>query len=351
MFFRTHNVSVCTSLSCDLYFFCYSTCPSTKCLSPSVAEQGGCLSPPVFPMALALANLARRTLHPEDDSAVFLGRQFWYDDTTQKLWWDLDSVLQRLRTSCNKLQKKFEWMGVVKQRASLDVAVVPPFQHSFREGAPTNELNRCVCTTEALHTFMFVTVDQCKGDEEAKQMQAAYAGLIQRSISTIKEAADGQIIVGGRGCLSPVQHSLQIDKGGQVIGFRQIIEKQHKSTRLMLSTEWGRQHDLGMLSSSLDRATLSLVDVVIFVMTLGRQRRLRNLALSQSSQSFVEAMRRALVPWSTRMVDRWVLAKYLHDQSAAERQPAALVHERPGKRKYVGSQKVKNYSCVVFLNG
>ena len=151
--------------------------------------------------------------------------------------------------------EKNQWLGVVKKRASLDLANDPPFQYCFREGAPTTELNKCVCTTSALHTFMFVTVGQCKRHSEAKYMQDAYAGLIQQSISTIREATEGHILVG--------QHSLQIDRGGQVAGFRHIIEHQHRCTCMMLLAEWGRQHEAGSLSSSIDRESLSLLDVVL----------------------------------------------------------------------------------------
>ena len=272
---------------------------------------------------LALANLARRTLHPEDQDGLagFLGQQFWYDNATQKLWWDLDSVFQRLRESCHKLQKKYDWLKVVGNRASLDLAIAPPFLH-----APTNELNRWVCTTVALHTFLFVTCDECKSHEEAKYVQDAYAGLLQRSIAVIREPADGQVIVG--------HNTLTIDRGGQVTGFKQHIESQHASIHKMLLQEWSMQHEAGILSSSIDRETLSLLDVVTFVMTLGRRRRLRMRPLSKYSRRFMDTIRRALIPWSTRMADRWVLAKYLNDQKAAERPAPALVWQRPGKRKY-----------------
>ena len=273
---------------------------------------------------LALANLARRTLHPEDQDALagFLGQQFWYDNATQKLWWDLDSVFQRLRTSCHKMQKKHDWLKVVGNRASLDLAIDEPFLH-----APTNEMNRWVCTTVALHTFLFVTGDECKSDGEAKYVQDAYAGLIQRSIAAIREPADGQVIVG--------HNTLTIDRGGQVTGFRQHIESQHASVHTMLLREWSMQHIARKLSSSIDRETLSLLDVVTFVMTLRRRRALRMRPFSKYSRRFMDTMRRALISWSTRMADRWVLAKYLNDQKAAERPAPALVwHSRPGKRKY-----------------
>ncbi len=76
---------------------------------------------------LSLGNLSRRTLPPQEDASVFPARQFWYDNATQKVWWDLEGFLQSLRTTCNKLQKRNHWLDCLDARASADLASDPPF--------------------------------------------------------------------------------------------------------------------------------------------------------------------------------------------------------------------------------
>ena len=273
-------------------------------------------------MALLLANLSRRT--PEE--SIFMSRQFWHDQTTQKVWWDLDSVYQHLRLFCGKLQKRNHWINVLKSRASQDLEDVPPFHQVSRKDTPTHVLNQCVCTTEALHTFIFVTVNECKFEKEATLVQHTYMCLIQLGVSAIRTAEDGVVSIG--------TSALQIDRRGQVTGFVQCVKTLHKTVCAVFITDWESQHNEGLLSSHIARETLSFLDVVTFAMTFAKRRRHSGKSCSAACLAFLATVRHALVSWSTKLADRWVLEKYLHDQAAAGRAPPAISFRKEGKRKY-----------------
>ena len=177
-------------------------------------------------MALVLANLSRRTL----EDPVCLSWQFWYDRTTNTVWWDLNSVFQLLRLTCSKKQKHNHWLNTLKSRAEGDIGEEICFLQLASKDAPTHVLNKSVCTTWALHTFIFVTYNDCKFEHEATVMKNTYIGLVQRAVSAIRAADDGVVNVGN--------FSLHIDRGGQVIGFLQGIKTLHKSVCQMFVADW-----------------------------------------------------------------------------------------------------------------
>ena len=273
-------------------------------------------------MALLLANLSRRT--PEE--LICLSWQFWHDSTTQNVWWDLDSVFQHLRLFCSKKQKHNHWINVLQSRARKDIEDEPPFCQVARKEAPAHVLNKCICTTKALHTFIFVTFNECKFEAEASVMKNTYAGLLRHAVSAIRAADDGMVNVG--------ISALQIDSGSQVTGFLQCLSTLHKTVRQMFVADWGLQHAEGLVSSSIERETLSLMDVANFVMIFEKRRRHSGKAISPLCAAFLQTVRRSLVAWTTKLVDRWVLEKYLDDQAAADRAPPATSFRREGKRKY-----------------
>lgn len=186
-------------------------------------------------MALLLAHLSRRTL----EESLCLSRQFWHDSVTQIVWWDLDNALQQLRESCNKVQKRSHWIKVVQQRVSADLGDAVPFLQKSRKDMPTHLLNKCVCTTLALQTFICITVDECKYEEEEIYMKKAFAGIIRCAVSAMKTAQEGMVTI--RDC--PVQ----IDRGGQVIGFHQCLKKLHKNV-FRLSLQNGDHNTLKVCS-------------------------------------------------------------------------------------------------------
>ena len=228
-------------------------------------------------MALLLTQLSRRTL----EESICLSRQFWYDNVTHKVWWDLDSTLQQLRMSCSKVQKRSHWIEVLRERVSADLGNDIVFLHVSRQDMPSHMLNKCVCTTQALHTFVFVTVDECKNEEEAIFMTKTFAGIIHHcAVSAMKTAEDSVLAIGAS--------SLQIDKGGQVIGFLQCLQKLHKNVYPTVVAAWGSQHNDGVLSSPIMRESLSLLDVATFAMTFGRRRRQSGRPPSRVCAIFLE---------------------------------------------------------------
>ena len=90
--------------------------------------------------ALPLSELARRTLQDEEDASAFPCRQFWHQRTSQppQTWWDLDGLFQHVRQSCNKQQKRGQWLNELQNRVSADLPQDPPFHLRPKEHAPTD---------------------------------------------------------------------------------------------------------------------------------------------------------------------------------------------------------------------
>ena len=123
-------------------------------------------------------------------------------------------------------------------------------------------LNRCVCTTLALHTYISLTVDQCKSPGEAKLFEDMYLGLIRCAVAAMPGSLEVIMRVGG--------HDIACDRGGQVTGFRQCLQTLHSNVSGMLTSEWEVRHQSGAFSANITRETLSLQDVVSFVLTFAR---------------------------------------------------------------------------------
>ena len=125
-------------------------------------------------------------------------------------------------------------------------------------------LNRCVCTTIALHTYIYVTVDEAKHPEESLHHQTMYIGLLHRAVVAMRTSEDQRVMMVG-------VHGLDVDSGGQLAGFRQCLQSLHKLVSDSLMSEWAELHRLGSVSSPITRDTLALHDVAMFVLTCQRQ--------------------------------------------------------------------------------
>ena len=125
-------------------------------------------------------------------------------------------------------------------------------------------LNHCACTTLALHTYVFATTDAFgSSDDEGTLFQNMYLGFVQKVIAAMVQGSRDVIMqIGG--------HDISCDSGGQAIGFKECVNALHKSVAGMLASEWDARHRLGSFCSSFARETLSLQDVVTFVLTFAR---------------------------------------------------------------------------------
>ena len=127
-------------------------------------------------------------------------------------------------------------------------------------------LNQSVCTTMALHTYIYLTVDKCRHPQESVHFECMYNGLIKcglEAMRTYPRSEDRVIMIGA--------HALDVDHQGQVSGFRQCLETLHSSVSAMMVSHWTGLHNDGSIASSLMRETLSLCDVAYFLLTYGRQ--------------------------------------------------------------------------------
>jgi hypothetical protein len=151
----------------------------------------------------------------------------------------------------------------VEERAVAD-HIIQPFLYRVSKTPLANALNKSVCTTEALHTFIFRTVDECKFEEEALAMQDVYKNILLHGASAIRTQEDGMMRINGV--------ELKIDGSCQVTDFMQCLETLHKTVVTMLAAAWMSMCDAGWLTSPVTGETSSLVDVALFAMMVFQHR-------------------------------------------------------------------------------
>lgn len=184
-------------------------------------------------MLLLQADLQRRTVYDNDDGA-FLTSQFWFQPATETLWWDLQLLMQTMRQACSKLQKKCHWLQVLNQRVSVDIPNEPPFQirqKSNDNGEVSSEfLNTDICNSRALYTFATVSIDRCKHTVEAQFFISSLCKLLSRVCGSSTAIDAGGVVQVGAA-------TLEIDRAGQVIGFNNILDQLHQTSRQVLERE------------------------------------------------------------------------------------------------------------------
>ena len=93
-------------------------------------------------IAMQCRSLCQRTLPPEE-SVCFPTRRFWYDTTTQLVWWDQELLLQHLREKVEqngKYRKRHLWLDSFDKCVSetLHLPANPTFPIRSRNDAPSS---------------------------------------------------------------------------------------------------------------------------------------------------------------------------------------------------------------------
>ena len=101
-----------------------------------------------------------------------------------------------------------------------------------------------------------------------------------------------------------------------------------------LAKEWALQHECNILVSTLDRQTLSLEDILRFVLHFERHRRNAKRPVSKPLSEFIAMSRRALLTWLTKWADKSVLVSFLNNATSTTLAAPALQFRRSEKRKY-----------------
>ena len=102
--------------------------------------------------------------------------------------------------------------------------------------SPPHCLNKNIATSHALYTFIAVSVDDSKYDKESKFLMSHLTNLVPVVCSYINSVADGIISINNY-C------RIDIDKHGQVFGFKQSIASLHVSIKTMIAQEtWLHKH-------------------------------------------------------------------------------------------------------------
>jgi len=102
-------------------------------------------------------------------------------------------------------------------------------------------------------------MDKSNQQQEALLFEKMYIGLLKRSVSAMRLPEDCRVMMLGA-C------ALDVDAGGQLIGFNQCIQRLHKNVACMLTKEWQRR-----FVTPITRECLSFYDVASFVLTYARQ--------------------------------------------------------------------------------
>ena len=97
--------------------------------------------------AMQSGRLTRRTLagEPLTDFPI---KQFWVQNDTGELWWDLDYLYAHFRNTSVTKKAKCKWLGAVKAVLSSAPATSGSCHvHLHRSTQPANLLNANTCTT------------------------------------------------------------------------------------------------------------------------------------------------------------------------------------------------------------
>ena len=98
---------------------------------------------------------------------------------------------------------------------------------------------------------------------------------------------------------------------------------------------WAAQCREGVLVSSIDRDTQSLVDILRFVLTFARRRRALPGKPSAMCLRLLDVWRKGLVAWIAKLADKAVLGLFLNNPvSVDQAAPAIRFTQSPAKRKY-----------------
>ena len=104
---------------------------------------------------------------------------------------------------------------------------------------------------------------------------------------------------------------------------------------------WAAQCNEGVLVGHIDRDTLSLPDILRFVLTFARRHRSSGVVgsarwkpLSAACAGKLDMWRRSLVAWLAKLADKVVLVLYLDSVASRDQVAPAVRFKRPNKRKY-----------------
>ena len=125
-------------------------------------------------------------------------------------------------------------------------------------------LRKGVCTTAALHTYIYISVDKCTNPAEADHFEAMYRGLVLCAAEAIDSPADRVVLVG--------RQTVEVDAHGQVSGFAACLGAvRHSLVSKMMCSHWDRLWRAGSVSAPLSRDTVHITDVASFLMRFARR--------------------------------------------------------------------------------
>ena len=97
------------------------------------------------------------------------------------------------------------------------------------KASPLHCLNKNIATSLALYTFIAISVDQCLNDKESEFLTSYLTKLVPFVCSYINSDADGGFSINNV--------NINIDKHGQVTGFKQSTKSLHSHVQNAVAQE------------------------------------------------------------------------------------------------------------------
>jgi hypothetical protein len=206
---------------------------------------------------LLLSRLTRRTLPEVESPFVFPSRQFWYESSTNTVWWDAEGLWSHFQNWCgmSKVMKRCAWLQQIDEWVSCDLAASPPFSRRASKNC-MGSLEKCVLNTRALHTYIFVSVDKCGKDDSANIYKFIFLEIIAKALGGMQTPQDQVIKI-------DTEHSLHVNVYGQVKGFAEYLESLDGKTRMGVMRYWMKG-----CYSDIQSPTIPLVDIALFAVSV-----------------------------------------------------------------------------------
>ena len=275
-----------------------------------------------------------------------------YKHTNGSLWWDLDYMHVAL-VEKGAPKHKYHWLSSVKSTFNDDEI---PFLadgahlHTARCDAPANLCNANICTSLALLTFLWRTVDIAR----LQPILDACCGYLLVMAARACEVLP--ILDGGRIQL-PQGHSLTILRNGTVSGFWDVALAFHCNLCEAWLAMWAVMRGLGLLEADAAHGgDASFRDIIVFVSMFKRTRRRKKQAVvSPLAARLLHELSVALVSWLSVHFDKFVLDVFVpNNVEAVDRPPPALRHRNKlagdDTRKYVAVSPEAVWSLIEKSN-
>ena len=218
--------------------------------------------------AMQSGRLTRRTLagEPLTDFPI---KQFWVQNDTGELWWDLDYYLYALfRDTSVTTRKRSKWLScdVKAVFVSTPATSASCHVHLRRATQPANLLNANTCTTVGVLVILAQCIDVARSAPGVNVPTSVFRHIVPTSCSVLQPLVP-------RVC-NCLYGEFSIDCDGRMYGWQRLCTAVcgHNKTMVeMVEHIWGSLHAQGIVWYPFQCESHSLTDVVLFICLICKQ--------------------------------------------------------------------------------